>query len=113
MKMKHKYMTFWDNESCVDGHEEPTFAAAKSSCFEILYGWMESFDDDPRHSDEDWDMMICNCSVWVTKDGEGYWYPSDEDEKRIGWIESHEMSDAVYEMYAKAYGWPKRKKGGK
>lgn len=107
---RHKYTVCWENEHSSDGHDEPNLALAKSSCFEILRGWMTSFDDGDTSVD-DWDAMIENCSAWVMRDEEDYWYPSDRQLESIGWVESCEMTDDVYKVYAKAYGWPKRQKG--
>lgn len=57
----------------------------------ILKKWMEELGENP--TDEEWNQMIADCYVAVvtwngyTKDYDTQFEPSEEDLKRIGWVE--------------------------
>lgn len=118
MREHKKYCLFFDMGDSCDGIEFDDFDEAKYEAFEILSGWICDeqgtwFCDEngkPHISQgdiESWDCMIDDCSVYIAEwndkyneffDPKGdYWYPSDEDYNKIGWLYWEELKEK--------YGW--------
>ena len=82
------YRLLIDGDHFIHGIDYDTFEEAKDSAFEVLNSWMTD-----ALTDDEWDYMICNCSVEIckfdpeTKQWDGFWYPDDEYLESIGWVE--------------------------
>ena len=102
------YRMVFDMGHSVDGIDFESFDAAHNDALETLVQWMceftmehkiESNDISTWTKDqiEEWDYMIYDCSVCVTKydpDTDEYytcWEPSYADEEEIGWVPTEEF----------------------
>ena len=92
----------WETEHTVDSIDCDSEEEAKTRAMDTLVGWQADFvshilfftklEDMTDKQKEDWNNMIYNCSVSVRKynintdEYEGYWHPSQEEEKEINWV---------------------------
>ena len=94
------WMMVFDTDSCCDGIGCESFEAAKCQAEDTLIEWMCQERGEWRdvfcpteHELDNYNYMICNCSVLVSKydpdtdEYEEYWSPSYEDEEKLGWFE--------------------------
>ena len=94
------YIMRFDTDSFTDGIDEFSLEAAKMDALDTLLQWMaeevQTWKDAFCPTDEELDnynYMICNSSVSVcaynpdTDEYDEIWYPSYEDEEKIGWRE--------------------------
>lgn len=95
------YRVIYDTDNFCDGYDCESFEQAKCDALDTLINWeietMDEFSDpeNPTEDDRDnFDYMVYNCSVSVaeynpaTDEYDEVWIPSDEDCRKIGWIES-------------------------
>jgi hypothetical protein len=98
--VRSPYQMIFDTDSCCDGIDFESFEAAKADAEDTLIQWMveerSEWEDLFHPNDEELDnynYMICNCSVWVgkynpdTDEYEEEWSPSYEDAEALGWYE--------------------------
>lgn len=106
------YSAVWSTENTCDATYYDTFEEAKGDVMDTLMQFqaMEAAEwSDPKNlTQEDveaWDYMIYNSYAYVCKyNAEDdsyveYWYPSEEEEREIGWVESKELIPMLKEMY--------------
>lgn len=92
------WRVIWDNEHCCDGFDSVSLAQAKQDVLDLLLEWMcqqsSEWESAEPNEDEaiDWDYMIYTCYAYVAKynpdtdEYDEYWWPSDKDLERIGWV---------------------------
>ena len=98
--VRAQYIMAFDMEDNSDGIEFDSFEAAKADAEDTLVEWMveernrwKNVFHPTEEELDNYNYMICNCSVWVAKynpntdEYETEWEPSYEDEEALGWKE--------------------------
>jgi len=93
----------YDMDDCIDGYDTTSLAQGKSDVLDTFLQWMYNEQSlwkngkPTKRQIEQYDNMIevFNCYVAkynpMTDEYDDYWYPSDDDLRRIGWMPWKEM----------------------
>ena len=110
---KKPYLVVWNTDSCCDGFYADSFEHAKADMEDLYIEWetQETFSwkdilNPSEEQIENWDYMIDNCYCHIDKynfetdEYEEYYYPSDEELRKIGWDEWEVMKEIIKEAFS-------------